>query len=161
MQNNGWGISTSYKGQHGETHIIDRGKAFNMDTLLLDGNDPIAVYKALEQKMHYVRTNRRPVLIEALVSRLYGHSSASGANYVSEEPCPIALFEKKLKKNNLLTDKEQKDIWESLKEQAKQEQQEVKKEADPDPKSIWDHVYANNENANWRTVRPRIGESKG
>ena len=150
VQNNGWGISTAYKGQHGETHIIDRGKAFNMDTILVDGNDPIAVLTALEQKMDYVRTKRRPVLMEVRVSRLYGHSSASGANYVPEEPCCIALFEKHLKKAGLLTDKEKTDLWESLKEQAKQAQKEVKEEPDPDPKSIWEHVYAEGEPADWR-----------
>ena len=151
VQNNGWGISTAYQGQHGETHIIDRGKAFNMDTILVDGNDPVGMYKALEQKIHYVRTKRRPVLMEVRVSRLYGHSSASGANYVPEEPCPIALFEDKLKKANFLTDKEQKNTWESLKAESKQAQKEVKEEADPDPKSIWNHVYVHNENADWRT----------
>ena len=77
VQNNGWGISTAYKGQHGETHIVDRGKAFNIETALVDGNDPIACYLTLKEKMDYVRKKRRPVLIEALVSRLYGHSSAS------------------------------------------------------------------------------------
>ena len=29
--------------------------------------------------MHYCRTERRPYMLEALVSRLYGHSSSSGA----------------------------------------------------------------------------------
>ena len=98
VQNNGWGISTSYKGQHGEKHIIDRGKAFNMDTILIKGNDPVETYTALNEKIKYVREKRRPVLLEASVSRLYGHSSASGANYVEGEPCCIALFEDKLKK---------------------------------------------------------------
>ena len=150
VQNNGWGISTSYQGQHGETHIIDRGKAFNMDTVLVDGNDPVEVYLTLKEKMEYIRTKRRPVLLEATVSRLYGHSSASGANYVKGEPCPIALFEERLKKANMLTDKEQKHTWESFMESAKQLQQEIKTEPDPSSHSIWDHVYANNENADWR-----------
>ena len=150
VQNNKWGISTAYQGQHGETRIIDRGKAFNMDTLLVDGNNPVETYLALQEKIKYVREKRRPVLLEASVSRLYGHSSASGANYVKGEPCCIALFEESLKKQNLLTETERKKTWDSLKEEAKQIQQEVKKEMDPVPESIWDHVYANEENADWR-----------
>ena len=44
--------------------------------------------------MDYVRTERRPFLLEAMVSRLYGHSSASGANFVPEEAdCLRALRE--------------------------------------------------------------------
>ena len=150
VQNNQWGISTAYQGQHGETHIIDRGKAFNMDTVLVDGNNPVETYLALQEKIKYVREKRRPVLLEAMVSRLYGHSSASGANYVKGESCCIALFEESLKKQNLITEKERKDTWDSLVEEAKQAQREVKEELDPLPESIWDHVYANGENADWR-----------
>ena len=150
VQNNRWGISTAYKGQHGETHIVDRGKAFNMETALVDGNNPVETYLVLKDKMHYVRTKRCPALLEATVSRLYGHSSASGANYVEEEPCCIALFEKELKKQNLLTEAEQKNTWSTLEEEALDLQQKIKKEPDPDPESIWSHIYANNENADWR-----------
>ena len=150
VQNNNWGISTAYQGQHGETHIIDRGKAFNMDTVLIDGNNPVETYLSLQEKIKYVREKRRPVLLEALVSRLYGHSSASGANYVKGESCCIALFEERLKKEGLLTESERKKTWDFLREEAKQIQQEVKKELDPVPKSTWDHVYANGENADWR-----------
>ncbi len=150
VQNNGWGISTAYQGQHGETHIVDRGKAFNMETALINGNDPVESYMVLKDKIQYVREKRRPVLLEAFVSRLYGHSSASGANYVKGEPCCIALFEDRLKKAGLLSEKEQKNTWESLKESALKTQQEIKKEQDPRPESIWDYVYANNENADWR-----------
>ncbi|MDE0518291.1 MAG: thiamine pyrophosphate-dependent dehydrogenase E1 component subunit alpha [Bdellovibrionales bacterium] len=148
VQNNGWGISTSYQGQHGEKHIVDRGKAFNIETALIDGNNPVESYIKLEESMKYIREKRRPVLLEAFVSRLYGHSSASGANYVKEEPCCIALFEKKLKTTGCLTEKKRKNIWDDLREEAKQIQKEVAQEPDPQPESIWDHVYANNENAN-------------
>ena len=150
VQNNQWGISTAYEGQHGEKNIVDRGKAFNIDTGLINGNDPVETYIVLREKIKYVREKRRPVLLEAFVSRLYGHSSASGANYVKGEPCCIALFEERLKKADLLTETEQKNIKESLKEEAREIQQEVKKEPDPMPESIWDHVYADKENANWR-----------
>ncbi len=150
VQNNGWGISTEYEGQHGETNIIDRGKAFNIETALIDGNDPVTTYLVLKEKMDYVRKYRKPVLLEAFVSRLYGHSSASGANYVKGEPCCIALFEERLKKAGLLTEKSQKEIRESLEESAKNIQQEVKQEKDPSSSSIWDYVYAEGENADWR-----------
>ena len=150
VQNNRWGISTAYEGQHGESRIADRGKAFNMETAVVDGNDPVKTYQVLKKQIHYVRKERRPALVEAFVSRLYGHSSASGANPVKGEPCCIALFEERLKKENLLTEKARKDTWETFKAEAKAIQGEVKGEPDPDPRSVWDHVYADNENADWR-----------
>ena len=84
VTNNQFGISTPAEGQHGEKRISDRGKAFGMRTATIDGNDPETSYRALTEAMEYVRTERKPFLMEALVSRLYGHSSASGANFVTE-----------------------------------------------------------------------------
>ena len=94
--------------------------------------------------------SEKPVFIEAKVSRLYGHSSASGANYVKEEICCIKEFEHLLKKEKVLNDKQIKEIWNNYKEEAKKAQQEVMKEVDPSADSIWNHVYYNKESANWR-----------
>src|SRR5438874_2596463 len=82
VTNNRFGISTTYEGQHGYEQISERGKAFGMPTAVVDGNDPEASYAALEKALAYVRTERKPYLLEAMVSRLRGHSSASGANLV-------------------------------------------------------------------------------
>jgi 2-oxoisovalerate dehydrogenase E1 component alpha subunit len=96
VTNNGWGISTTACSQHGEAHIIDRGKPFGIPGEVVDGNDPIASWHALARAFEYCRRERRPYMLEALVSRLYGHSSSSGALRVKNEPDPIALFERKL-----------------------------------------------------------------
>ena len=96
VTNNQWGISTPASEQHGEKHIADRGEAFGIQSAVIDGNDPEVCYRELKKAMDYVRTERRPFLLEAMVSRLYGHSSASGANFVPEEVDCLAPFEKKL-----------------------------------------------------------------
>lgn len=151
VQNNGWGISTSHHSQHRKQNILERGKAFGIDTVRVNGNDPVETYIVLKEKIEYIRKNRRPVLLEADVSRLYGHSSASGANFVKEEPCCITLFEERLKKAGLLTEKKISDIKNSFIEGAKKDQQEVLEETNPDPKSIWKDIYAEKEQADWRS----------
>ena len=150
VQNNQWGISTSYSNQHGETQISDRGKAYGIKSLNIDGNNPLESYRVLKEEMAFIRKHRKPVLIEARVSRLYGHSSASGANYVKEEPCCIKAFESDLKARRLLTDKTIKDTWGKYREQSRKVQEEVMKEEDPKGESIWRDVYFNNEEADWR-----------
>ena len=149
VQNNRWGISTAYDGQHGETNIADRGKAFNMRTLVVDGNDVFETYKALESEMSYIRKTRKPVLLEARVSRLYGHSSATGANLIPEEDC-LKNFEKKLLSADVLSEKQLKTVWAQFEEEARQAQEKVRLEPSPTPESVWDHIYADGENANWR-----------
>jgi len=149
VQNNKWGISTSYDTQHGETHVADRGKAFNIRTRVINGNDPIETYLALEEEMAYIRKNRKPVLLEAEVSRLYGHSSATGANLIPEKDC-LLNFEKLLLQQGLLKEQQAKKIWSDFEEEARKAQETVRTEPPPTSESVWDHVYANGENADWR-----------
>ena len=101
VTNNGWGISTPACSQHGERHVSDRGKAFGIPGEVVDGNDPVACWHAIE-RMDYCRQKRRPYLLEAMVSRLHGHSSSSGAHRVDEPDC-IVLLEEKLIDGGVLT----------------------------------------------------------
>jgi 2-oxoisovalerate dehydrogenase E1 component alpha subunit len=149
VQNNKWGISTSYDTQHGEKHVADRGKAFGIRTAVINGNDPIETYLSLQAEMAYIRKTRKPVLLEAEVSRLYGHSSATGANLIPEKDC-LRDFEKVLLQHDVLKEKEMKQIWSDYDAEAVQARQQVRGEPVPTPESIWDHVYANGENADWR-----------
>ena len=72
VQNNQWGISTSYEEQHGSKSIAERAKAFQMESYVIDGNNPIESYQTLKKAMDSIRKNRKPIFIEAKVSRLYG-----------------------------------------------------------------------------------------
>lgn len=150
VQNNLWGISTSYDEQHGEANVSDRGKAFNIRTRVINGNDPIEAYKALGEEIEYIRKNKKPVLLEAQVSRLYGHSSASGANLHTEEECCIQSFEKRLKEAGLLSDSDIRQIWQEFEAEARQAQEQVREEPVPEAESVWDHYYVDNENGDWR-----------
>lgn len=149
-QNNEWGISTSYEGQHGETHIADRAKAFNIRSRVINGNDPVESYLAVQEEMSYIRKTGKPSFIEAKVSRLFGHSSASGANMSQDEMDCVKTFEKQLIKEGILKEAAAKKIWEKYELEGFEAQQQVRGEPVPTPESIWDHVYANNENADWR-----------
>jgi 2-oxoisovalerate dehydrogenase E1 component alpha subunit len=150
VQNNRWGISTDYDSQHGEKYIADRGKAFGIRTAVINGNDPEEAYIRMKEEMHYIRKEKKPVLAEIYVSRLYGHSSASGANFVSHEEDPLKMFEEKLLKAGLIRESEIKEIYNRYDEDSKCDWEIVRKEPVPTVESIWDHVYANNENSDWR-----------
>jgi 2-oxoisovalerate dehydrogenase E1 component alpha subunit len=142
VTNNKWGISTTSDGQHGETRISDRGRAFNIRSKTINGNDPLEAYRELKEAMDYVRTERKPFLMEALVSRLYGHSSATGANYVANEVDCLKEFEAKLEKDGVLT-REQMDAQRNrYTEELAAAARQVRDEPQPSPESIWNHIYA-------------------
>jgi 2-oxoisovalerate dehydrogenase E1 component alpha subunit len=142
VTNNRFGISTPYQGQHGYEQIADRGKAFGMPTKVIDGNDPETSYLALREALDYVRTERKPYLIEAMVSRLRGHSSASGANPVKEEPDCLELFEGKLEACSLLTRAHMQRLREQYIAELAEGAKRVRLEPQPEPGAIWDHVFA-------------------
>lgn len=142
VTNNQWGISTAASTQHGEEHISDRGKPFGMRTAVCDGNDPEAAWAALEEAMEYVRTERKPFVLEALVSRLYGHSSSSGSNYVSEELDCVIELEKKLDARGWRSLEESKRLREELEGKMQGWYKQVLTEPKPEAREIWDHVFA-------------------
>ncbi len=142
VTNNQWGISTSAATQHGEKRIADRGKAFGIKTMTIDGNDPENSYHQLKRAMDYIRTERKPVLMEAMVSRLYGHSSSSGANYVQEETDCLTQFEKQLEERGLLTRAHADELRAKYTHELLEASKRVREEAPPDGSTIYDHVFA-------------------
>ncbi len=149
VQNNKWGISTHYDGQHGEKQIADRGKAFGIRTALIDGNDPIAAYLGIRAELEYIRKTGKPVLAEFRVSRLYGHSSASGANRETDI-CPIEQFERKIVDLKVITTEACKGVWKKYDDESRKAAETVRAEPMPGPESVWDHTYVGSENADWR-----------
>lgn len=142
VTNNKWGISTSSDGQHGETRIADRGRAFNILSKTINGNDPIESYRSLKEAMDYVRQERKPFMLEALVSRLYGHSSASGANFVANEVDCLKEFEAKLEKDGVRTRQQMDELRNRYTEELAAAARQVRDEPQPSPESIWNHIYA-------------------
>lgn len=142
VTNNGWGISTAASTQHGEKHIADRGKAFGIRTRVINGNDPEETYHELKEAMDYVRTERRPFLLEAQVSRLYGHSSASGANFAKHEVDCLADFQRKIEERGLLTRARMDEMRERINQDLLDASRRVVEEPQPDGSTVWNHVFA-------------------
>jgi 2-oxoisovalerate dehydrogenase E1 component alpha subunit len=142
IMNNRYGISTPFAGQHAYDQIADRGKAFRIPTAVVDGNDPEASYAALEVALDYVRTERKPYLIEAMVSRLRGHSSASGANPAHDEIDCLDRFERTLEDRKLLTRARIDQLRDKYSGELLEASRRVRDEPHPEPGAIWDHVFS-------------------
>ena len=149
VTNNEWGISTAASTQHGDQRISDRGKAFGMKTQTINGNDVEESYFALKAAMEYVRTERKPFLLEARVSRLYGHSSATGCNLIAEEEDCLATFETKLENAGILSRAEMAALREKYNAEMLELSQQVKQEPWPDASTIYDHIYCGQKGRYW------------
>jgi 2-oxoisovalerate dehydrogenase E1 component alpha subunit len=141
VTNNKWGISTPADSQHGETQLSDRGRAFNIRSKTIDGNDPVVAYHELREAFDYVRKERKPFLMEATVSRLYGHSSASGANLVSHEADCIRLFEERLLSGGILTRQEMDAVRERWTQEIADKARQIRDEPLPSADSVYKHIF--------------------
>jgi 2-oxoisovalerate dehydrogenase E1 component alpha subunit len=142
VTNNQWGISTPASEQHGEKHVSDRGKPFGIRTAVIDGNDPETAYRELERAMAYVRTERRPFVLEAMVSRLYGHSSASGANLVAGEVDCIAVLERRLEERGIMTRAAMDELRARTTQDLLEASKRVRDEPQPSGDDVWTHLFA-------------------
>jgi 2-oxoisovalerate dehydrogenase E1 component alpha subunit len=140
--NNGYGISTKEETQHGEKNISDWAKVFpDMPGKTIDGNDVAAAWGALEEAFAFIRKNRKPYLLEARCSRLYGHSSSSGANRIPEADC-IELLEKNLTSRGVAKADALKKVWEREAAALDEAHKQVKTEPFPALESVWEDVFA-------------------
>jgi 2-oxoisovalerate dehydrogenase E1 component alpha subunit len=149
VTNNGVGISTPYCSQFGGDSIAARGNAFGIKNRVINGNDVEESWFALEEAIRYVREERKPYLLEARVSRLYGHSSASGANFVAGEEDSLAQFESKLESAKILTRAKMDKIREDYTAQMLEQSKQVKQEPAPSGDTIYDHVYYGQKGRYW------------
>ncbi|MEM9694368.1 MAG: thiamine pyrophosphate-dependent dehydrogenase E1 component subunit alpha [Myxococcota bacterium] len=142
VANNQFGISTPADTQHGEKFIANRGRAFGIRRMMCDGNDAESSYRALQEAMEYVRTERKPLILEAFMSRLYGHSSSSGSNYVETETDCLQVLKNKLAERGWREADDTDQRRERYRAQMTEWYKQVLEEPPPHADEIYDHVFA-------------------
>ena len=103
-ENNGYAESTGVKWNVRVPNVADRGAAFGMPGVTVDGNDFFAVYEAAGKAIERARQNGGPTLLECKTQRYYGHFEGDAMTYrapdevkKARETCdPLKLFAKKV-----------------------------------------------------------------
>lgn len=137
---NQFGISTPAQQVQNTPHLNERASGFGIRNRCIDGNDPIMTWEALREAMDYVRHERKPFCLQANVSRLYGHSSSSGASRYDEPDC-VGQYEKRLIGENLMTQAEIADVWKKWHAHLQDALQQVLAEPMPDESDVMEHVW--------------------
>jgi len=85
-QNNQWAISVPREQQTASRTIAQKGIAYEMPSLQVDGNDALACYVAIKQALDRARAGEGPSFIEAVTYRLMMHTTADDPRkYRTEE----------------------------------------------------------------------------
>jgi pyruvate dehydrogenase E1 component alpha subunit len=79
-QNNQWAISLPRDKQSAGNTIAERAHCYGFEGLQVDGNDIIAVYKAVGDALEKARSGNGPTLIECFTYRLDDHTTADDAS---------------------------------------------------------------------------------
>ena len=122
IENNGYGLSTPSNEQFRFNSFVDKGPAYGMEAVQVDGNNVLEVYNTVKRLAEDLRQNPRPVLVEALTFRMRGHEEASGTKYVPQSLMeewaakdPVENYEKWLIAEGILTETAKHSIRETIK----------------------------------------------
>lgn len=120
VNHNGFGISTPSNTVQASPNLAQRAEPYGMKWKVVNGNDFFESWAAIAEAMSYIRTERKPFLLQANVSRLHGHSSATGGNREEGEDA-ITRFEARLIEQGLMTSKQCEAVWAELREQGRKD----------------------------------------
>ena len=76
----GWAISTPANEQYGGFGIAERGPAYGLDTIRVDGNDILAVHIAMRKAREIAVEEGKPVFIETMSYRGSHHSTSDDSS---------------------------------------------------------------------------------
>jgi pyruvate dehydrogenase E1 component alpha subunit len=148
-QNNQWGISTPTTAQT-RIPLYKRAEGFGFPGVRVDGNDVLASYAVTRKALDDARTGQGPTLIEAFTYRM-------GAHTTSDDPTryrlasdleawklkdPLERMKSFLYKSQIVDSAFFEQLEADADALAARIRQGCLEMADPDPLSIFDHVYA-------------------
>ena len=110
VENNQYGLSTPVHEQYACRDLADRGVGYGMPGVVVDGNDILAVHRAVHEAATRARRGEGPTLLEFKTFRMRGHEEASGTDYVPKPLLeewarrdPVARYEALLLEKGVLT----------------------------------------------------------
>jgi 2-oxoisovalerate dehydrogenase E1 component alpha subunit len=148
-EDNGLAISTSLDHQMPVRTVADRGPAYDMPGVSVDGGDLLAVYRATRDARERALLGQGPTLIDAHVIRLTPHSSDDDdrryrqADEVAlwKKKDPIQRYARYLREAGVLSDATEQEITERVTQEVDEATEYAENAPDPRPEDLADHVF--------------------
>ncbi|EDU37136.1 TPP-dependent acetoin dehydrogenase complex, E1 component, alpha subunit [Clostridium sporogenes ATCC 15579] len=147
-ENNLYGISMSQNRHQAIKDVADRGVAYNVPGIVVDGNDVFAVYEAAKEAIKRAREGKGPTLIECKTYRHRGHFEGDPCVYKPTEEQeewlakdPIPRFEKYLVENEILTEEKLKEVQNKVESQIDEAVDFANNSPYPELESVLEDVY--------------------
>ncbi len=160
IENNGWAISLSREQQCASETLAQKGHGYGAHSIQVDGNDALAVHKAVSEAVARGRNGEGPTVIEAMTYRMSNHTTADDASrYRSNEEVeewkkkdPLDRFRKHLLKTEVLDDDAVEKIQKEAEEYVAGEVKAYEAFDKPNPLNMFSN---NSEKAPWHVIEQR------
>lgn len=148
VTNNQFGMGTALGRHSAVTDLRVKGEGVGVPGMSCDGMDVLAVHETLSEAIERVRSDRRPLLVEAITYRFRGHSMADPEQYRTREEVerwrgrdPITAFAARLAQDGVLDEAASAEL--DAQAVARVDEAVAFAEASPFPpsESLYDDVY--------------------
>jgi len=151
-ENNLYAISVPMKKSTLVKNVAERGVAYGIPSVIVDGMDVIAVHKAAREAVERARDGGGPTLIECKTYRFRGHFEGDpkgGGIYRSvsemtewQNKCPVRKFRTELMKNGVLTASEIEEYEHRITKEIEEAVEFAKNSPYPRPDEVAENVFA-------------------
>jgi acetoin:2,6-dichlorophenolindophenol oxidoreductase subunit alpha len=151
-ENNGYGISVSQKQHQAITNVADRAIGYGMPSVVIDGNDVLAVYEAVSEAARRARAGNGPTLVEAKTYRWRGHFEGDPGRGIRYRPaaemeewlgkCPIKRYGARLIEMGTASEDELRAIQEEVADEIAAAVEFAKSSPFPEPDDAKVDVYS-------------------
>lgn len=146
--NNQYAYSTPLEKQMACEHVADRAAGYGMPGEIVDGNDVMAVYRAVKRAADRARAGEGPSLVECKTFRMTGHSAHDGGDYVPDhlwtewgEKCPIVRVERLMLERGWTTREELDEVHARIKHEADEAIEWAENSPYPEASTLTEDVY--------------------
>ena len=147
-ENNKYGMSVSTERSTAVKSIAERGAAYSMPGVTIDGNNFSAVAEASERAVAAARADEGPSLIESMTYRWRGHSKSDRNRYRSKEEIaewmandPIERFAGVLREHGILSEIQQKSMVADVNREIAESIEFARNSPDPEVSAVTRDVY--------------------
>jgi len=129
--------------------VADRAAGYGAPGVTLDGNDVEKVYEEFAKAVKHARAGKGPYMLECKTYRHHGHFEGDPCNYRPEgelekwlKKDPIVLYEKKLKKEGVLTDKQINELKKAAQKEVDEAVAFARQSPQPDVEELYKDILA-------------------
>lgn len=160
VQNNGWAISVPRPRQSAAPTFAARGSGFGIPSVLVDGNDILAVYTVMQQAIERARSGQGPTLVETLTYRIGAHTTADDPTRYRDAAeveawqakDPIKRFHRFLMERGILSEEQDQQLIAAVEEEINEAVQAAEAMPPMKPDSFFDFM--------WAELPPRLQEQR-